>query len=303
MSVDNRQKKEELKAKKAKATEIPIVEEPEKEDPPIDEKQETLEEKEAREQKELDDAKAIANGEEPTTPQPPTNQEPAQSEQPIEPLSEETPPAPPASTEPTPPKPTVDYKEKFTQSSREALVLASQNKKVAEAVAEADNLPEPTEEELIAAYPDWDILTDFEKTIGKETLLYKRKYDLVSKAVNEGKKLDQWLEKVDDFLQDENTLQNPEYAGLKGREDEFRTFASKPTRRNLDFSDLVAAFLFTVKPEAPKTGSLLEPSNAGGEEPKPRKTELGAEESSILRRKDPREWRRLIKAGKIKINV
>lgn len=195
-------------------------------------------------------------------------------------------------------KPDIDYKEKFRESTREAQVLAAKNRKIVETIDEAAQAPEPTEDELRKEFPEWDTLTEIEQRLFKDNLMNRRKFDLVHSAVQETRKVDEWAGKVDEFLTEKSASeQNP----LEGREDEFRSFAMKPTRRGVDLGDLVSAFLYTAEPAKKNRGSLLETATGGPKETKPK--ELTPDEIKRIRINDPKLYTRLIKEGKIKIDL
>lgn len=217
-------------------------------------------------------------------------------EEEIEEVEEQEEPKKPEEKEELPPEP--DYKEKFVNSTREAQVLASKNKKITEVIEQAASLDEPTDEEMTKSYPDWDLMTDSERRLAKDSVLSKKKFALIHNAILETKKVDEWVAKVDEFVEDPKTItDNP---ALEGKEADFRAFCLKPTRRGVDFEDLVNSFLFTVKPEQKHTGSLLETATGGPKENKPK--ELTVEEISMIRRNDPKKYKELIKQGKVKIN-
>lgn len=223
---------------------------------------------------------------------------------------EETPEEPePTNEEPEEPKeepekptqPTVDYKERYSQSTREAQVLAAKNKKLVETIDEAANLAEPTEDELRREYSDWDQMTDKEKRLFKDNLINKRKFNLVHEAVLDARKVDEWAEKVDTFVTKKTLLD--EYPQLEGKEDDFKTFAMKPSRRGVDLEDLARAYLYNADPAPPKhRGSLLETGTGG---PREKETNRGytPEEVKRIRETDQRKYQQLIKEGKIKIEL
>ena len=122
----------------------------------------------------------------------------------------------------------------------------------------------------------------------------------------ESKRMDEWVGKVDKFVDSEEV--QTRYPSLSDYGDEFRAYClSKPQRRFLDLDELVAAFLFHAEKATPKKnkGSLLLSggnSNAAPEKPKG----ISEEDLMALRKsgeKGQKEYRRLIKEGKVKLNV
>lgn len=212
------------------------------------------------------------------------------------------PPTPPAGDPPTPPaKPPIDYKAKFEASSREAQVIGFKNKEVNKAIEEAGALPEPTEDEMKALHGNWDELDSTMKGLLKDNLLSKRKFELIHTATSKFKEVDQWNEKVDTYVQDPATLAN--HPELEGKQEEFKAFASKPTRRGVDFDDLVLAFqgeqAKTKLP--PKKGQMFEQGSGGpATPPAPKDDKLSPAEGEALRKSDYKKFVQLLKAGKIR---
>ena len=239
----------------------------------------------------------------PSTP-PPSPSEPIPSpSQPVPSPSEPIPsPSEPIPSEPEPSK-AVDYKKKFTESSREAQILAAKNRKTNEAIDKAAQGAEPTEEDLQKEYSEWDVMSDTEKRFAKEALISKRFREEIFKGREEGKDIETWSGKVDTFIEDPKSLiANPE---LEGKEDEFRLFANKPTRRGVDFEDIVSAFLFnTAKHAKPKQkGQMFEQGKGGpNDKPKPKTGKISIEDAISLRKNNYGKYKEYVKSGKIDLS-
>ena len=226
---------------------------------------------------------------------------PSPSPSPSAPPDDDTPP--PAKKEEKKEEEGTDWKKRYADSSREAKVLAANNKGLRSAVAEAEALPEPTDEEMEAEYSSWGEMSDTERRLAKDNILNKRRFMLIADASNKGKDLEDWLEKVDTFVEDPKVLaDNP---ALDGREEEFKIFATKDTRRGVDLQDLADAFLHTMdknKP-APKKGAMF-PTGGGGEPARDRNDgKMTTEQASELKKRDFRGYVKALKAGKIKIEA
>jgi len=191
----------------------------------------------------------------------------------------------------------TDYKKRYSDSSREAQSLHKKNKKINEAIDEAGKLPDPTEEELKAEYSDWDVMSDTERKLIKETAISNRRFAHIHKVTEEFRSMDAWAKKVDEFVTDPANLKdNP---ALEGKEKEFKTYATdRESRQGADFEDLVAGFLYSVKTEAPKKGKMFE-TGTGGPAAKPKPKKIPIEEAALIRKTDYNKWKRLLKAGKI----
>lgn len=241
----------------------------------------------------------------------------------LEPEKKETPPPPPSEGDSskekeqpekkeaqTPPeskeKPSEDleekhWKEKFSKSSQEALVLNMKNKEMNKALENAASLPEPTEDELKKEFPEWEDMTATEKRLAKSNLHNERKFGAIQGATHKFKQVDEWVKQVDTFVDDPRTLiAHPE---LEGKTEEFKLFSEKPTRIGMDFEDLLLAFSGEVaknKP-APKKGAMFEVGSAGtNDKPGIKDDKISVEEGANLRKTDYKRYLEQLKAGKIK---
>jgi hypothetical protein len=197
--------------------------------------------------------------------------------------------------------PEQDYKKKFVESTREAQVLHAKNKQLNEAIEEASMLPEPTEEELAKEYSEWELMTETEKRLAKESLISTRRFNIIHEESKKFKDIEAWNEKVNTFADDPKTLaDNP---ALEGRIEEFKLFASKPTRRGVDFSDLIPAFLYSESQKKPATKKkqMFEQGSGGTDKPKPRGDKITAEEGRLLMQTDYSKFKELLRAGKIEM--
>jgi len=191
-------------------------------------------------------------------------------------------------------------KEKRIASSQEAQILHAKNKKINEALEKAQQVTEPTEEEMVVEYPDWEMMSDFEKKMAKDGLISKKRFAALDEVTKDFRDSDKWQGKVEGFISDPQSLtDNPD---LEGREDEFKLFATKPTRRGVDFSDLVSAFLYEADKDKPKMrkGSMFETGTGGpAEKAKPKSGKITIEEAKVLRENDYKKYIEYLKAGKI----
>ncbi len=259
----------------------------------------TKEELEANAQKALEEAEAMKE----TPPSEPVPSIPV----PSEPKPSEAIPSEPVPSEPEPSKEVIKdiakrEKEKNIASAQEAQILHAKNKKVNEALEKALATPEPEEEELVKEYPDWDVMSDFEKKMAKESLTNKKRMSALDEIVKENKDLEGWQTKVNDFVVDPKNL--IDYPELEGKTDEFKLFATKPTRRGVEFEDLVAAFLYDRPQEPKKKGQMFEQGSGGlNDKGKPKGDKITIEEARVLRGTNYEKYKELLKAGKIELNL
>lgn len=228
------------------------------------------------------------------------------------PLPTETPETPETPEEPTPPKKeekkvvteTEEEKDKkYKNQQTEAQILAEKQKEINSKVDEAQALPEPSEEELkeyvMTNGGSWDELTTYERSLTKKSFLNEKKLSLITEAVQSGKDINERATKVDSFL--ETIDGQVKYAKLKDHEEEFRKFAMQKTHRGVDPEILLGYFLNNL-PARPNRNSLF--TRGGGGDKVVKKTGIeDADTAAALRTGDPREYKRQVKAGQIKIEV
>jgi hypothetical protein len=227
---------------------------------------------------------------------------------PSEPIPSEPVPSEPAPSEPAPSEPVketqqeIDYKKRYADSTREAQILHEKNKSLVDAYDKANNI-EVTEEDLTKEYTDWDLMTDTEKRLAKDSLLSTRRFAIISEENQKFKKVEDWHSKVDEYASNPETLVKiPE---LEGKIDEFKIFASKASRVGVDFEVLASAFLFDVdkqkKATPAKKGQMFEQGSGGVEKRKPGGDKLTVEEGRTLMNTDFNKYKEMLKAGKIEM--
>lgn len=192
-------------------------------------------------------------------------------------------------------------KKRYKDSSREALTLHSKNKKLTEAIEKADEI-EITQEELTKEYPEWEMMTELEKKLAKESLETKKFKNSLKEATKELKEINVWNEKVDTYLTDPETL--IKLPDLEGKEEEFKFFASKESRRGADLTDLANLFILTEGQPKPKAkGSMMPSGTSGADKKKPSDGKISQSEANVLRRTNFKQYLSLLKADKIRPEV
>lgn len=246
--------------------------------------------------------------EEPVENAPAEQETPKEEEKPVEevkeePKAEETPKEEPQEEEKQA-EPSPDYKKKFSESSREAQKVVAKNRTLNAAIDEADELPEPTEDEIKAKYPDYDLLDETMKKVARDTYLNDRRFALISKARVKARVIEKWDESVNTFVEDPRTLVT--YPALEGNVDEFSAFANKEANANLPFDILVKSYLYDKKanPKPKQKGSMF-PEGSGGVNEKggARTKKLSIEESEQLRKNNYDEYKRQLTAGNISTDL
>ena len=208
--------------------------------------------------------------------------------------------------EPEEPSELEKIKQRYVESSKEALNLHFKNKQLVDTIDEASNLPEPTEDELRVYAKDngvdYDYLDEFSKTLLRKTVLNERRFNKISETNKEAKNFQQWAEKVDNFIDSPEVVNK--YPDLEDHAEDFRKFCLKKDRHGMVLEDLVGSFMYGLVNQPKKTNKgsiLLSGGNGSVTEQKP----LGIDEveSAKIRVSDPKEYRRLVKAGKVKIDI
>ena len=195
------------------------------------------------------------------------------------------------------------YKKKFSASSKENQKINAKNRVINKALADAEDVPEPTEEELQSIYGDWDIMSDVEKHLVKETEITKRWRETIAQAKEQASKIEKWNESVGEFAGDPKTLNdNPE---LEGKIDEFIGFATEEANNNVPFNILVGAFLHSHSTKKPNNKGRMFEKGSGGPNDKPqvKKGTITLDEARQLRETNYTKYKEYLTAGKIETDL
>jgi len=190
-----------------------------------------------------------------------------------------------------------NYKKKFVDSSRENQKIYAKNRKLNEAIDVAGDIKEPTDKEMKKEYGDWEDMSDFEKKMAKDSIISSRRFEMIEKASEEGKKIDKWNEKVDGFIEDPQTLiDTPE---LEGKQEEFKIFATEETNNSVSFKVLVSAFLHEQSKSKVKNKGKMFPTGSGGPAKKSKPKLLTVDQGRALMKSNYSEYKKKLLAGKI----
>jgi len=175
--------------------------------------------------------------------------------------------------EPSPVEPSKEVKEalkkevkvkekKLSASARENQKIYAKNRVINKALADAEEAPEPTEDDLSKEFKDWDVMSDFEKTLAKETVVSRNWRETIAQAKEQATKIEKWNDSVVEYAEDPKTvIDNPE---LEGKVTTFKEFAQTEENNSVPFKILVSAFLHEQsKVTTPKKGKMF-PSGSGG---------------------------------------
>lgn len=191
-----------------------------------------------------------------------------------------------------------DYREKFKQSSKEALRLREENQRLQEekeALAEKKTV---SEEELKATYPDWEDKTQAEQ----EALRDKENLELRVKALEARNQIYLNEQKFNKQITDQMDIWEAtgEYKDIMTHQDEFKKFCRRDGNKGLEPEKLAKLFLYDLPTEEPVRGNTPMARSTGRKENMKTEKTYSSEESSQLRRSNPRKWQQMLMQGKFK---
>lgn len=220
------------------------------------------------------------------------------------PTAPETPvvetPAPEVPPAPVNPEAQVDYKKKFTESSREAQLLQGRLKEMERTIGELTAEDIPTDEEMKTVDPNWDFYSEMEQRMFKKNVALERKLNKTTGALTGFISDQKRRTELDEIISSK-----PE---LKGKEKEFEAFAARPNNKGVPMETLVSAFLYEVKDELPPEpddpnkiqGQPVLNSGGAGKGIQSKTEQYTLEEAQNIRKTDPTKYNELIRKGIIK---
>lgn len=193
-------------------------------------------------------------------------------------------------------------KEKFSASARENQKIYAKNRVLNKAILNLDEVPDPTEEELQAEFRDWEVMSEVERSLAKETVIGRRWRTNLKEAQDQAKKIEKWNETVDEYTDDPKTLvDHPE---LEGKGDDFKNFAKEEANNNVPFNVLVGSFLYEQSKRTGNKGRMFETGTGGpNERIEPKSDKISLEDARKIRETDYDKWKQLLVAGKIESDL
>ncbi len=219
--------------------------------------------------------------------------------------SEDNPPTPPAVV----PKPVEEDTDKaLKEQRREASLLAARNKKIADTIEAANNIPEPSLDEIKAQLKkeapesEWEDLSPFEQLTFKKGFIQEKKLTMIQSINDEVRQIEKWADGVDKFIGSNETSQK--FKKLIGNEEAFRKFAMMESHRGIPIETTLKEFLYDLPATPSRGGGALFPTG-GGRAPEAPPSDIIKDVDRVRKLKldDPREYARKIKAGKIQIDL
>lgn len=195
------------------------------------------------------------------------------------------------------------YKKKFSESSREAQKIAAKNRVINKALTDAEETPEPTEEDLIKEFSDWDVMSETERRFAKETVISRNWRQTISKAKEQATKIEKWNDSVEDFIDDPKTLIDT--PALEGKIDDFKEFATREENNSVPFKTLIGAFLYENSTKKVQHKGRMFENGSGGpnDKPQPKNGKISLEDSRKLRETNYDKWKEYNSKGLIDYNL
>lgn len=188
--------------------------------------------------------------------------------------------------------PEVDYKSKFKASSQEAMILKAK----LDAIEAEKNKPiEINEEYMKSHYQDWEDMTATEQRLLMRDEKREQEIKELRAKTNEFNNDRKWEQTITEVIEDPELIEN--FPSLKGKEEQFKRFCTKPTRKGLPVDTLAAAFLYEFKEEAKPLRTIFKESSSGADKKVVSKS-LTPEESAILRKNSNSKYMDMIKNPK-----
>jgi hypothetical protein len=190
-----------------------------------------------------------------------------------------------------------DYKQKFVDSQREAILLAERNRVKDAQINSLINQDTPTDEAMRKLYPEWDQLDEYNKRVlvRTETIAMqnaatrKEQQDILAR------------QKLEDEI--ESVMDDPKFSKLKGKEAEFKRFALRPANRGLSAEVIAKAFLFDADDETPSQPNPQPlpkealPVGSGGPRGSLKPKKIPLEEAEKIRKTDYKRYKELLDAN------
>jgi hypothetical protein len=190
-----------------------------------------------------------------------------------------------------------DYKQKFVDSQREAILLNERNRVKEAQIETLTKQDTPTDEAMRQLYPEWDGLDEYNKRvlIRTETIAMqnaatrKEQQDILAR------------QRLEDEI--EPVMDDPKFSKLKGHESEFKRFALRPANRGLSAEVIAKAFLFDANEEAPPVAGdpppqprEALPTGSGGLRGPIKPKKISLEEAAQIRKTDHKRYNELLDA-------
>lgn len=192
-------------------------------------------------------------------------------------------------------------KQDYGASTREAQLLVEKIKQKDAQIEQLTKPHDPTDAELMAAYPDWDSMMPSEQRLARELMIERRARAGLQQTTAEIQAEVRWAKDV------KKLVKQPEFSGLKDRLDEFEEYVFTPRHKGIALDVLAKSFLFgSTPPPTPAPAAPAAPTAERGTpnaNPPATKKKLTAAEGAALRKNNFEEWRTQVKLGNIETDI
>lgn len=215
----------------------------------------------------------------------------------VVPQPEPATPSPEPAPQPVNPEDTAEFwKNRYSESTREAQLLIEQNKLKEQQINQLTKPHDPTESELRAAYPEWEQMLPTEQRLARENFSLKQSHASIQQTTAELTAEVRWSK-------DLKTLKKKtDFAALAGKEDDFEEYVFKPNHKGIPLETLARSFLFGVTTPAAAPAPAAPPTaerSSGGPKPDGKPKKLSIEDARTLRQTNYQEYKRQLDAGNI----
>lgn len=201
-----------------------------------------------------------------------------------------------------PPKPEVDYRKKFSESTRRNQVVESQFQELQKTLGDITKAEVPSDEEMGKLVEDWEFLSDREKNNERKIIVLDRRQNKILDSIGKIATGTENAGKLSRYIDSEPRL--------KGKEDEFYDFATSPKNQGASMEVLLSAFLYEVKdeeepirkeekPPEQEAPSLERGSPSGGIVAVRKDGKYSDEEIQKIRTTDHRRYNEMVRKGQI----
>lgn len=233
-------------------------------------------------------------------PKPTDPQDPEAPKDP-EPVTPKEPTDPP--TDPVTPKEETDWKQKFSASSREAHITVGRLAELQKTLGEITKEDIPTDEEMKASDPDWDMRSDFEQNLAVKQVVQDRKLNRINLGIGNIVSSSERTSQISTALESNDKLAK--------HGEEFVAFTEKQKNKDVPVETLVKVFLFDkgeAEPdvpsteEKPKVPTLESGNGSAGRDAVPISADgkMTPEQEKHLRTTDPKKYNEMIRKGQLK---
>lgn len=201
--------------------------------------------------------------------------------------------------QPTQPQEPTDFRKKFVDSQREAILQNERLKQKDAHISKLTTKDTPTDDEMRSQYPQWDQLDDYNRSVLTDMVETRKRAIRAEERADALERKREFEDSLVDFVDSPPQ----EFKGLKGKEAEFKRFAQRKANIGLPLDTLAKAFLFDIQDEIqtehkPVVTPGLE-RGSGGPRSAPTPSKVSLEEAGKIRKTDYKRYMELVRNNQI----